>query len=81
MNEIRIVRQRLRQARLAAKMTQQQLAERIDRTQSHVSGYETGERTPTLEVTTRLAAALGVTVHWLCGEDRVHAELPADMRP
>jgi transcriptional regulator with XRE-family HTH domain len=42
MNEIRIVRQRLRQARLAAKMTQQQLAERIDRTQSHVSGYETG---------------------------------------
>jgi len=49
MNEIRIIHQRLRQARLPAKMTQQQLGERIDRTQSHSSGYETGERTPTLE--------------------------------
>jgi hypothetical protein len=34
-----------------------------------------------LEVLTAAASALGVSVHWLCGEDAADAELPRELRP
>ena len=52
----------LRKARASAKMTQAQAAERADVPQSNISQYETGSRTPGVDVLGRLARAYGVTI-------------------
>jgi transcriptional regulator with XRE-family HTH domain len=51
---------KLRAARLAADLTQAQLAARLGTTQSVVSAWERGDRRPDVHQLVRLAAALGV---------------------
>ena len=58
---------RLRAARLAADLSQRELAEGIGVAQSHVSRYETGVMRPDLDVLPKLARALGVTTDYLLG--------------
>ncbi|TAK34538.1 MAG: helix-turn-helix domain-containing protein [Chloroflexota bacterium] len=53
-------RQSLIGARLAAGLTQKQLAERIGTTQPAIARLERGERWPSVETLYRLAKALGV---------------------
>lgn len=55
-------RQRLRQAREAAGLSQERLARRIDRSTFTVIDYERGRARPSLEVLPALALALGVAV-------------------
>jgi transcriptional regulator with XRE-family HTH domain len=47
-------------ARLAAGLTQKQLAERLGTTQSAVDRLESGQRMPTLDTLYKLAAVLGL---------------------
>lgn len=47
-------------ARLAAGLTQKELAERMDTTQSAIARLESGNQTPTLDTLFKLAAALSV---------------------
>ena len=49
-------------ARLAQKMTQEELAERADTKQSNISRFESGNYNPSIEFLQKLAAALGKTL-------------------
>jgi transcriptional regulator with XRE-family HTH domain len=72
---------RLRAARTATGLSQASLGKLVGVEQPHISAMENGARSPSVEVLRMLAAALGVSVHWLCGEDAAHAALPPEMRP
>lgn len=50
----------VRTARVAAKLSQEELADRSGLDRSYVGGVERGERNPTLEVIAKVAAGLGV---------------------
>ena len=50
----------IRKARLAAGMTQEELAERSGFSQQYISGLERGKRNPTVVSVFELAQALGV---------------------
>lgn len=51
----------IRVARVAAGMTQEVAAERIGIRQGHLSGLETGDRTPSMDMLKRVATALNTT--------------------
>jgi putative transcriptional regulator len=52
----------LREARLAAGLTQRQLADRCGMGQPYVSALERGEHRPTTAILCRIADALGATI-------------------
>ena len=55
----KVVIQSLKQARKRARLTQQQLAERLDRPQSFVAKYESGERRVDVAEFIAIARAIG----------------------
>lgn len=57
--------ERLKDLRKAARMTQQQLADASDTPIGTIQGYEQGRREPSVEVASRMAAALGVQLDQL----------------
>lgn len=59
---------RIRICRKAAKITQQELADRIGVKRAVISKYETGAISPRVEVLQNIARALGVSVDTLLGE-------------
>lgn len=59
-NIVHSVGRRVRQLRVAARMTQEQLAERADISVSFLSMIERGERAPHLETLERLARGLEI---------------------
>lgn len=67
MREIFAKRLKARQTQLG--LNQSQLAEKINVVPRTCSAYLNMEKVPTLEKAAEIAAALGVTVGWLCGED------------
>lgn len=52
----------LREVRTSKKVTQAELAEKLDVSQQHISAYERGERIPGIDAAARIADALGVTL-------------------
>lgn len=69
----------LRESRLAAGITQQRLAELIEKPQSYVSKYESGERLLNIGDLATIASALGTTLSKLVealesGIDQVDAD-------
>lgn len=59
----------LKQARLDANMTQEQLAERLHVTRQSVSGWELGRTEPDFETAGKLAEIFGTRVSCLLGEE------------
>lgn len=59
----------LKQARVNAKLTQEQLAEKLHVTRQSVSGWELGRTEPDFETAGRLAEVFGTNVSSLLGED------------
>lgn len=57
----RLVGMNVRRARLAMRLTQEDLAARTGRTQQYISGLEAGRRNPTIIVIYEFAVALGTT--------------------
>lgn len=57
----RIVGENVRQARMAAGLSQEQLSERCGFSQQYLSGLERGRRNPTIVTLYELAQALGVS--------------------
>lgn len=53
---------RVKQLRLAKGMTQEKLAEKIERSAKYIQFIEAGNRRPSLETLYRLASCLGVKV-------------------
>lgn len=60
----------LKQARLNAKLTQEQLAEKLHVTRQSVSGWELGRTEPDFETAGRLAEVFGTRVSSLLGEEK-----------
>lgn len=59
---------RIREERLKLNLTQEQLAESIDVSNSYIGQIERGERSLTLETLIKIAKRLGVTVDYLLKE-------------
>lgn len=60
--------QRIKEERLKLNLTQEQLAESIDISNSYMGQIERGERSLTLDTLVRLANRLGVTIDYLLQE-------------
>lgn len=73
--------QRLKSARRLAGLRQQGLAALLGTSQSHISSMERGTRAPSVEMLKALANALGVSVHWLCGEEDLPSATPPALAP
>lgn len=58
---------RLRQCRKNADLTQEELAEKINLTQSAINNYETGYRRPDYEILCQFADFFGVSTDYLLG--------------
>jgi transcriptional regulator with XRE-family HTH domain len=78
---------RLRLMRKRARLTQEQLAEKVGVEQGYISRIERGKQSPSLDVTYRLAAALGVNPGDLFEKDglslriqQIFDELPPDQQ-
>jgi transcriptional regulator with XRE-family HTH domain len=61
----RAIGERLRQSRLAAKLTQQDVAQRLQLKRQTISGWERGEAMPQLAEWYRLAPLLGQSLDYL----------------
>ncbi|MDD2434889.1 MAG: helix-turn-helix transcriptional regulator [Bacilli bacterium] len=59
--------ERLKQARIAAKITQEELGEMIGVSKVSICGYEKGTRTPTLESFILIVEKLGINPGYLLG--------------
>ena len=64
----RVVGENVRRLRVAAKISQAELAERMGIDRAYVSGLEMGRRNPTIVTLWHLARALGVAVKSLFEE-------------
>ncbi|MGN0664790.1 MAG: helix-turn-helix domain-containing protein [Negativibacillus sp.] len=58
---------KLKQLREARKMTQQQLADKLELTKSSVSAYENSAKYPSIEVLIRIATIFDVSADYLLG--------------
>ena len=73
--------ERLKRLRTSARMTQQELAERLDVSASAVGMYEQGRREPTFALLLRIADLFDVSLDWLFGREErsVVSDAPADL--
>lgn len=74
--------QRLREARQKKKMTQAELAERINASPATISAYEHEDsqkgKNPSLSNAQDIALVLGVSLDWLCGIEEKAESITAD---
>lgn len=68
-----IIGSKLRQLRKAKKLTQEEVAEKVDITRSTISNYEIGRRTPHLKDLQKLAQVFGVGLDYfgICAKNEV----------
>lgn len=62
--------ERLREMRMKLKLSQRQVAERLDSSISSISGYETGEKTPSAEQLLALSYLYNCSVDYLLGKQK-----------
>lgn len=62
-----IIGKRLKELRLENKMSQHKLGELLGVSKVSISGYETGSRTPSVEVLCEIARLFGVSTDFLLG--------------
>lgn len=60
---------KLKELRTKYGFSQKELAERLDISPSIVSGYETGERTPSIDVLLSISYVYGCSVDYLVGKE------------
>jgi phage repressor protein C with HTH and peptisase S24 domain len=78
-NKLMKIGQKIRQARKALKLSQEDLAERCGfEHQSRISGYETGKREPGLEELAAIAKGLNTTVSELVSDTDMISEPPSN---
>lgn len=65
--ENNIISSKIKELRLSLGLTQAEFAESINTTQAALSGYERGDRTPSLDVLSSIAQTCNVSIDWLCG--------------
>ncbi|WP_250674922.1 helix-turn-helix transcriptional regulator [Paraclostridium ghonii] len=62
---------RLRSERESLGLLQKEMAEKLNLPSNTYNGYETGKRSPSLEVASHIAKTLGVSVDYLLGKTNV----------
>ena len=62
--------ERLRYMREKQSYSQREVAKRLDVSPSLISGYETGERTPSVEILLQISYLYKCSVDYLLGKDR-----------
>lgn len=62
--------ERLREMRMKLKLSQKQVAERLNSSISSISGYETGEKTPSAEQLLALSYLYNCSVDYLLGKQK-----------
>lgn len=67
---LEIFSKRLKQLRESNNLTTKQLGEIVGVSDATISRYETRKRDPDLLVAHRIAMYFGVTIEYLCGEDK-----------
>lgn len=65
--ENNIISSRIKELRTSLELTQAEFAESINTTQAALSGYERGDRTPSLDILINIAQKYNVSIDWLCG--------------
>jgi transcriptional regulator with XRE-family HTH domain len=70
--------ERIRKIRKNKKLTMDQLAQRINSSQSAISMYENGHREPDYETLHNIARALDVPISFLFGEEKMVPESASD---
>lgn len=58
---------RIKELRTSKKLTQKELAETLNISTVSVSSYETGVKTPSLDMMLNIAQKYNVSIDWLCG--------------
>lgn len=58
---------RIKELRISKKLTQKELAETLNISTVSVSSYETGVKTPSLDMVMNIAKKYNVSIDWLCG--------------
>ena len=58
---------RIKELRTSKKLTQKELAETLNISTVSVSSYETGAKTPSLDMVMNIAQKYNVSIDWLCG--------------
>ena len=64
---MKLLKQRIREARVAHGWTQEDLAKRLGSSPAVISHYEAGQRVPSVVALLKLTAALCVSADWLLG--------------
>lgn len=72
---------RLRNLRESKKLTQTQVAKRLNLSKTSISGYENNIKTPSLEVLSRLAILYGVPTDYILGLDNRKMLLVEGLNP
>ena len=62
-----IISSKIKELRTSLGLTQAEFAESINTTQAALSGYERGDRTPSLENLTNISQKYNVSIDWLLG--------------
>lgn len=70
-----VIGQRIRNYRQQRNLSQNSVAEKIDKSTTYISYIESGIKHPSLETLVDLANLLGVTADMLLGENLVHTRL------
>lgn len=66
--------ERLKISRVSQKLTQRQLAEKVNITAATISAYEKATKNPSLEIISLIADELNVSIDWLCGNENGSAK-------
>lgn len=70
--------EKLKILRLKYGLSQKQVADRIEASPSIISGYETGERTPSIDVLISLSSLFHCSIDYLIGKDNKHPDIIID---
>ena len=69
--DLSVFAERLKQTRQKKDLNYKQLSESSGVTSTALSHYEKGDKMPNMESAAKIAAALGVSIDWLCGNENV----------
>ncbi len=67
-------RDRIKELRTRAKMTQKEFAEKAKISVAAYAAYEQGPKLPSLEIAVKIAQAFNVSLDWLCGLKGEHSD-------
>lgn len=66
-----IIASKIKELRTSLRLTQAEFAESVNTTQAALSGYERGDRTPSLDILYSISRKFNVSVDWLLGRSKI----------